>query len=186
MAAPDSPKSSFSNGRRWLNWLNTLLAAAAVLAMVVMANYLADGHSRRFLLDRNSPLKLSAQTLHVLDNLTNDVTVTLFFDPHGPNEDIYMLASALLTEYQLACPRHLHVKTLDYSRNVGDAKEFLDTHHLGGEHDRDFVLVECGSYTKTAQAKELANFDLDSALSGKSKFVRRSAFLGELFHGRYL
>jgi hypothetical protein len=38
MPAPDSPPQSFSNGRRWLNWLNTFLAAAAVLAMAALAH----------------------------------------------------------------------------------------------------------------------------------------------------
>jgi len=181
MSAPDSPKQSFSLSRRWLNWLNTLLAVAAVLALVVMANYLADGHFKRFQMDRDSAFKLSGQTLRVLDSLTNDVNVTLFFEPHGANEEIYGLASGLLGEYQQACPRHLRVKTLDYDRKVGEAKEFLATNSLNGLKEKDFVLFESGRHTKLVYAKDLADYDFSDLISGRSKYVRRSAFLGELY-----
>jgi hypothetical protein len=181
MPASHRPKYSFSNSRRWLNWLNTLLAVAAALALVVMANYLADGHFKRFQMDRDSSFKLSAQTLHVLDSLTNDVNVTLFFEPHGANEEIYGLASGLLAEYEEICPRHVHVKTLDYDRAVGEAKEFLSKHSLAGLTEKDFVLFESGGHTKLVYGKDLADYDFSDLLAGRSKYVRRSAFLGELY-----
>jgi hypothetical protein len=181
MPAPDRPSPGFSNGRRWLNWLNALLAATAVLAMVVMANYLAAGHAKRFQMDRDSAFKLSEQTHRVLDSLTNDVNVTIFFEPHGENEEIYGLASGLLTEYERACPRHIHVQTLDYDRKVGEAKEFLTTNGLSGLKEKDFVLIQSGGYTRTVYAKELADYDFSEMLAGRSRTVRRSAFLGELY-----
>jgi hypothetical protein len=186
MSAPDSPKHSFSNGHRWLNWLNNLLAAAAVLAMAVMADYLAESHFKRFQMDRDSVFKLSAQTLRVLESLTNDVNVTIFFqrpsaNKETANEEIYGLASGLLAEYEQACPRHLHVKTLDYDREAGEAKEFLATHNLNGLKEKDFILFESGGYVKTVYAKELADYDFSAVLAGRSKFVRRSSFLGELY-----
>jgi hypothetical protein len=181
MPAPDRPKQSFSIGRRWLNWLNTFLAVAAVLAMVVMANYLADGHFKRLQMDRDSAFKLSGQTLRVLDSLTNDVNVAIFFEPHGKNEEIYGLASGLLAEYERACPRHIHLRIIDYDRKVGDAKEFLAKHGLNGLKEKDFVLFESGGYTRTVYAKELADYDFSDVLAGRSQHVRRSAFLGELY-----
>ena len=181
MSAPDSPKQSFSNGRRWLNWLNTLLAVAAFLALVVMANYLAGGHFKRLQMDRDSAFKLSEQTLRVLDSLTNDVDVTLFFEPHGANEEIYRLASGLLAEYQQACPRHVRVRTLDYDREVGAAKEFLAKHSLSGLKEKDFVLFESGGHIKLVYGKDLADYDFSELIAGRSQYVRRSAFLGELY-----
>ena len=181
MAAPQPPKHTFSYGRRWLHWLNTALAVAAVLALAGMANYLAAGHFKRFQLDRDSAFKLSAQTLRVLESLTNDVHVTLFFEPHGANEEIYGLASGLLAEYQEACPRHIHVKTLDYDRQVGEAKEFLAKYNLNGLKEKDFVQIESGGHTRLVYGKDLANYDFSDLLAGRSKFVRRSAFLGELY-----
>jgi hypothetical protein len=181
MSAPDRQKYNFSNGRRWLNWLNTLLAVGAALALVIMANYLAEGYFKRIQMDRNSIFKLSRQTRRVLDSLTNDVNVTIFFEPHGANEAIYELVSGLLTEYQQACPRHIHVTTLDYDREVGKAKKFLATNSLNGLKDKDFVLFESGGSTRTAYAKELAKYDFSRLLSGQTREVRRSAFLGELY-----
>ena len=181
MSAPDSPPQSFSNGRRWLNWLNTFLAAGAVMAMAVMVNYLADGHSKRFQLDRDSVFKLSPQTLRILDGLTNDVNITIFFEPHGPDEEIYGLTSALLTEYQDACPRHIHVSTLDYDHEVGAAKEFLAKHSLSGLKEKDFVFFENGAQTKLVYGRDLADYDFGDLMAGRSKYVRRSAFLGELY-----
>jgi hypothetical protein len=181
MSAPDRPPHSFSNGRRWLNWLNTLLGAAAVLAMVVMANYLAEGHYKRYQLDRDSAFRLSPQTLRVLDNLTNDINVTIFFDPRGADEEIYALTSGLLTEYQQACPRYVHVKTLDYDRDVGAAKEFLTKFKLNGAKEKDFVFFEGGGQTKLVYGKDLADYDFSDVMQGRSKYVRRSAFLGELY-----
>jgi hypothetical protein len=182
MAATDSKKPGFSNGRRWLHWLNAFLGTVALLAVIVMVDYLSDGHSWRFQLDRASPLQLSEQTHRVLDSLTNDVNITIFFDPHGPNEDIYSLTTALLTEYEQACPRHVHVKTLDYGKDVGAAKEFLAAHNLAtSQQDKDFIHFECGTASKSVFPTELANYDFSDRLAGRSKFVRRSAFLGELF-----
>jgi hypothetical protein len=158
-----------------------MLAVAAALALVVMVNYLAGGHFKRFQMDRDSAFQLTDQTLHVLDSLTNDVNVTIFFEPHGANEEIYGLVSGLLTEYQEACPRHLHVMTLDYDRKVGEAKEFLSKYNLNGLKERDFVFFESGGHTKLIGAKDLANYDFSDLMAGRSKFVRRSAFLGELY-----
>jgi len=181
MAAPESPNHSFSNGRRWLIWLNTLLGALAALAIVVMLNYLSAGHYFRFQADTDSSLNLSQQSHRVLDSLTNDVNITIFFEPHGDNEEIYGLVTGLLTEYQQASPRRLHVKTLDYNRDVGAAKEFLARYNLTDPKERDFVFFESGGHTKLVNARDLANYDFNDLVAGRSKFVRRSAFLGELY-----
>lgn len=181
MADPESPNSSFSNGRRWLNWLNSLLAALAVLALVVMVNYLAGGHFARFEMDRDSSFKLSDQTINVLNNLTNDVYVTIFFQPHGDNEEMYGLVSGLLTEYEETCPRHIHVRRIDYNRDIGPAKEFLTKYNLADVKAKDFVFFDCGGHTKLINGKDLANYDISDFVAGRSKFIRRSSFLGELY-----
>jgi hypothetical protein len=180
MAAPAKSPRSFSNGRRWLSWLNVLLALLAVLALMVMVNYVSAGHFARVQVDRYSPVRLSEQTRHVLAGLTNDVNITIFFEPHGANEEIYGLTAALLAEYEQAS-RHVHVRTLDYGREVGEAKEFLAKHNLAANPESDFVFFECGAAQKSIGARQLAKYDFSDLLSGKSRFVRRSAFLGEIY-----
>src|SRR5665213_3015347 len=181
MSETAQPKPSFSAGRRWLIWLNTFLAVAAVLALVVMANYLASGYFKRFQIDADSVFKLSPQTLQVLADLTNDVEVTLFFQPDGDNKEIYGLAAGLLKEYQQVNPRHVHVKTLDYTRETGAAKELLSRASLTALTQKDFVLFESGGHNKTVYAKELADYDFSERLAGRSMYVRRSSFRGEMF-----
>jgi len=82
-------QTELSSGQRWLGAWNTILGAVAALALLIMVNYLAAGHYFRLLGSRTSSLKLSRQTLAVLDSLTNDVQVTIFFQPNGDNQEIY-------------------------------------------------------------------------------------------------
>jgi hypothetical protein len=176
----DTSKPSFSGGRRWLGALNTAVSVAAALAVIIMLNYLATGHFRRFQLSRDAAFKLSRSTKTVLESLTNDVQITMFFQPDGDNTEIYGLTSALLNEYQNANPRHVHVTLLDYTRYAGAAKAFLATNNLSGSKRRDFVLIECNGHQKTVDASQMADYDFSDLMSGRSKFVRRNAFRGEL------
>jgi hypothetical protein len=176
-----NPEQSFSRAQRWSIGLNTMLAVFAVLALVVMANYLAAGHFKRFQLSRDAAFKLSEQTIRVIDSLTNNVNITIFFKPAGDNIEIYQLTRSLLTEYQRANPQRIHVSTLDYTRFVGAAKEFLATNNLVGLDKKDFVYIESGGHSKIVQARELAQYDYSDLLAGRSQYVRRSGFKGEMY-----
>ncbi len=59
MPETDTAKPSFSSARRWLGLLNTVLAVAGGLALLVMANYLAAGYFRDFQWSRDAAFKLS-------------------------------------------------------------------------------------------------------------------------------
>lgn len=181
MNSPDDTQTTFSKGRRWLIGINSGLAIVAFLAIVVMANYLASGHFKRMQWGMGTTFKLSPQTDGLLKSLTNNIDVTIFWSPHGDEEDMYSLVAGLLAEYQNANPKHVHVKTLDYSRFPADAKSFLMAHKLSSLTDRDFVLFESNGHTKIHYAKNLAEYDFSAVLAGRSKTVRRSAFRGEMF-----
>jgi hypothetical protein len=176
----DDPKPSFSSGQRWMGATNTALAAVAAFALVVMFNYIASGHFLRWHVARDAAFKLSRQTQAVLESLTNDVQVTIFFQPDGDNEEIYGLTRSLLNEYQNANPRHIHLHLLNYTRFAGEAKELLSKHKLSDLKEKDFVLFECDGHPKVVYARELADYDFSGLLTGRSKMVRRSAFKGEL------
>jgi hypothetical protein len=160
--------------------LNTVLAVSAALALVVMANYLAGGYFKRSYWSRGASFQLSPRSLHVLNSLTNDVSITIFFQPNGDNQEIYGLTTALLAEYQHANPHHIHVKTLDYTRSVGEAKELLSKYSLTGLAEKDFILFESSGRHKTVYARELAEYDFSDLMAQRSKYVRRSAFKGEM------
>jgi hypothetical protein len=172
-------QNSFSWGRRWLLRLNFLLAILSVLAIIVMVNYLAGGYYKRFNIATNSPTQLSPLTTRILETLTNNVAVTIFFDVDNEAE-LYMLSSALLNEYQNANPEHITVKTLDYTRYDAQARALLSRHNLSGAKDRNFVLFECNGHSKILYAKTLADYNINEVLSGKSTNFHRSSFRGEL------
>lgn len=180
MDATQTTQPSFSRGRRWLGVLNAALLAVAVLALVIMANYLAGGWFQRFHWSRDASFQLSSQTRSVLDTLTNDVRITIFFDPRGGNQEVYGLTASLLAEYQNANQRHVHVIPLDYTRLPGDAKELLAKYNLTTSRDKDFVLFDSNGHSKVVAARELADYDPSEILAGKSGFIRRSGFLGEM------
>jgi hypothetical protein len=181
MPPTDTSKPSFSSGRRWAGALNTAVSALAALALLVMLNYLAASHGLRLQWSHDSAVKLSRQTKTVLESLTNVVDVTIFFQADGGNQEIYGLTVALLNEYQHANPSHIHVRPLDYTRFPVPAKELLAKYAFNSVQEKDFVLFECNGHNKIVYAKELADYDFTERLAGRSKYIRKSAFKGELF-----
>lgn len=174
----ESPKPSFSNGRRWLNWFNTILGVIAVVALVAMANYLASGYFKRFQASSRLRQEISPQTTTLLSHLTNQVEVTIFFDQQE-NEQIYSLTLALLKQYSYANP-NIHVQSLDYTRSPGKAASLLSQYKLANLKDKNFVVFDSGGRSKVVYGNELYDYDLNSLMSGESKEVRRDAFKGEL------
>ena len=60
--------------------MNFFFSILAAIALVVMVNYLASGYAKRCEWAANTQAQLSPQTLRVLETLTNDINVTVFFD----------------------------------------------------------------------------------------------------------
>lgn len=170
-------RPSFSRGRRWLIWFNTIVGVGAVLALVAMANYFASGYFKRFQISANSRFEITPQTTALLKRLTNQVDVTIFYDQQK-NEQIYSLVLALLKQYSYANPR-IAVQTLDYKRAAGKAAALLAKYKLGTLRDNNFVLFDCGGKVKVIYGNDLYDYDLNAILSG-SNSVRRNAFKGEL------
>src|SRR3974390_512698 len=80
-ANPTSPPSpSFSPYRRWGIGLNVALVVLAVLAVVVMVNYLSQDYFVRFHWGERTRQPLSPLTVKYLQSLTNQVKVTLYYD----------------------------------------------------------------------------------------------------------
>ena len=71
--------STFDPARPWRLGLNVAVSVAAILALVLMANYLAVRHFQRLDWTAGQTYKLSPLTIHVLRSLTNDIKVTVFF-----------------------------------------------------------------------------------------------------------
>ncbi|MEO6034709.1 MAG: Gldg family protein [Verrucomicrobiota bacterium] len=173
----DAPKPSFSKRRRWLIWFNTVIGVIAVLALVGIANYFASGYFKRFQISAHSHFEITPQTTALLQRMTNQVDVTIFYDQQK-NEEIYSLVLALLKQYSYANP-NIHVQTLDYTRSAGKAAAFLAKYQLGSLKDNNFVVFDSGGRPKVVYGKDLYDYDLNAMLAG-SRSVRRNAFKGEL------
>jgi len=178
MANEISSKPSFSAGRKWSIGFNVVVASMAVLALVVMANYLGVRHYLRFQLSDNAQLKLSPQTMSLLQSLTNQVRVTVCFDAQAESE-LYNLVSALLKEYNYANP-NIVIKTVDPTREPGKAQLLMAQHKLTNLKDKNFVIFDCGDHTRIVNQNELSEYDLQAVISGKSKDFRRIGFKGEM------
>ncbi|MDB6026618.1 MAG: hypothetical protein JWM68_2841 [Verrucomicrobiales bacterium] len=179
MAAKNSTKPSFSAGNRLLNGFNFCLSIIAAVALLVMANYLASGYPKRFEWTNNSRWQLAPQTTRVLETLTNDINVTVFFDAKAEPE-VFGLTTGLLKEYSLRSS-HVKVKIIDYARFPGAAEGFLSKYkHLDSLKDKDFVLFENEGRPKVVFANQLSDYDFKRLMAGETNAIPRIAFKGEL------
>src|SRR3954454_25397066 len=115
MATPPSSQPSFSPRQKWTIALNVALSTTPAFAILVGITYLSSHYEtfhHRFYLSKDTRVQLSPKTLSVLKALTNDVTVTVYYDKE---EQLYTDIMSLLQEYQ-AHSSKLTVKTIDYIR----------------------------------------------------------------------
>ncbi|HSB61759.1 MAG TPA: GldG family protein, partial [Vicinamibacteria bacterium] len=108
-------------GRRQLRYgSNTAVLAAAVLAILVMVNWIASRYTLRLDLTKERKYSLSDQTRKVVQALAQDVKVTHFFvtdaDPGASQR-----ARDRLTEYEALSPR-ITVRHVDVRREPAQAR----------------------------------------------------------------
>lgn len=183
----DAPlKKSFSTWMRWGQTMDVLVRTLLVLAVVVMVNHLGGRWYDRIHLNSHSRQPLSPRTLGLLQSITNQIKVTLYFDRQEP---IYSLATALLDEYHELNPR-IQVATVDYLRDAGAALKLKETYREQGFSNlgtnKDLVIFDCDGRVKVVNAGELAQFitvqDRDADPSGGLfQFKKRVMFYGENF-----
>jgi len=172
----DEPTSrpSFSFGRRFGAGFNVLLGIVAMLAIIVMVNFLAARHPKRFPLSKERQYQLTSATQQVLRSLTNQVKVIIYFDPE---EALYSHVAGLLREYSLRSP-HIVLETVNYALEPGKAELIKVTYKLSPSA-KDLIIFDAGGKPKIVRASDLSNYDMSDVISGKSRDVRRKSFNGE-------
>src|SRR6266404_187946 len=179
--ANDSPhRPSFSPGRKWVIALNVLASCGALLALVLMINYLAGRHFKRYQWMADERYQLSPMTVKMLDALPSQVKVIVFFDPDNP---LFSSVKGLINEYRLTCPK-LDVQFVDYINDPGRAELMKAQYKLSSSTDENFVLFDCNGRVKVVREKELTDYDLSGVLAGREP--RRTAFKGEQFFTSYI
>jgi ABC-2 type transport system permease protein len=179
---PTDPKfqPSFSPGRRWTIGFDVVVRTVLVLAVVVMANYLAARPHLfgRFYLSSQTRIQLSSQTLGILKSLTNHVNVTLYYDKQ---DDFYPDIVALLNEYRSANPC-ISVTTVDYMRDAGEAQKIKEQYNLNSPTDKNLVIFDAGNKrVKIDHGDALTEVKLEQVPNPKEREFRRKpiAFNGE-------
>lgn len=150
MSSNPKPKPSFSAASRWRIGLSLAVRTVLVLAVAVMVNYLAGQFSHRFYLSSQTRIALSSRTLAVLHSLTNQVTLTLYYDTHDQN-NFYPTLVALARAYQAENDR-ITVRTVDYVANPGEAEKVKEEYNLpsaagspGAPPSKDLIIFASGS-----------------------------------------
>jgi hypothetical protein len=177
MEANASIRPSFSARRRWAHWTRVAVGGLSVLALVVMVNYLAQRHPVRWFVSPEAETRLSPQTRAVLETITNEVRVTVFYDREDP---FYPTVTALLREYQLANPR-IQVRSVDYLREAGAAQQVFAEYQLAGATNKNLILFDCQGRVMRVDGRALTQYTFDQVKGGaEPEFVRRPvAFYGE-------
>ncbi len=169
---PTSPRS-FSPRRRRESQAHLALSMAAVLAIVLMANYLAARHYRRLPWTRDARYELSAPTRRVLEAVNTELAVIVLFDRDDP---LFPPVYGLLSEYAYACPK-LKLEHVNYRRDPGRAEPLAARLQLPSS-ETDLVVFELGARSKIVRASELSDYDVGGLFAGE-KEVRRTGFKGE-------
>jgi hypothetical protein len=167
---------SFSRARQWSLSLNTLVAVLAVLALVLMANYLAARHFTRWSWTAGAQAQLSPLSLRVLSGVTNPVRVTLYFDKDDP---LYELCYNLLKTYRYANDQ-IQIDLVHYLNEPGTAQLVKKKYNLS-DTDRDMVIFESPSQSrfKVVYQGDLSEIDIQPLVTGQGKEARRTHFKGE-------
>jgi hypothetical protein len=145
-----------------------------VLALLVMVNYLAARHFKRWSISEKAQTQLSPLTQRVLNAVTNPVRVTLYYDKR---ESLYSLSYNLLKAYRYANPL-IDLQIVDYINEPGAAQVVKLKHKLG-ETDRDLIIFESQDRPKIVYQGELSDVDLQPLMRGESKEIKRTNFKGE-------
>jgi gliding motility-associatede transport system auxiliary component len=175
------PKPSFTPGRKWTVGFDVVVRTLAVLAVLVMANYLAGRYFGRHYLSSQTRVELAPRTVSILEALTNDVKVTLYYDRDDP---LFSSISELLHEYEAINP-HLSVQIVDYTRDAVEAQHVKEAYKLGTpakEDEKNLVIFDCEGRVKIVPGKALAEYTLEQIPDETDRKFRRKlvSFNGEM------
>jgi ABC-type uncharacterized transport system involved in gliding motility auxiliary subunit len=172
---PQNIPPSFSTGRRWFIGFHVLLAVIAMLAILVMVNYLSLRHYTRLNFSDNGQGQLTPTTLQVLKSLTNDVRVIIYYSPEEP---LYPYVRAMLKEYEALSP-HIKLESVNYATEPAKATEIIAQFRLG-QSSKDLVIFAANDKAEFVSQGQLSEMDMSALLKGTGNEVKRKAFLGEL------
>lgn len=112
--------------RAGLHWIELGVVVTLVLGVLVLVNYIAYRHNLRFDLTPQKSYSLSAHTRSVMDSLSDELTVTLFYR-HRERDEMLELA-----ELFSRASDYFHCTFLDLDKNPARAKALGITSYGSG------------------------------------------------------
>jgi len=156
--------------RRRILFGSTLGAASLlVLALVLIVNYLAFRHYKRWDWTRSHLYTLSEKTEKIVRGLDRDVSVIVFMDEQSP---VFEPTKELLARYAAASPK-LKVSYIDPLRNPARAQQLVQQYEV----QRAAVVFESGKDKRVVEASDLADYDYSAMEQGGAPEMK--GFKGE-------
>lgn len=178
MASEPKSKPSFTPRRKWGVGFDVVVRTLVVIAVLVMLNHLAAVFFHRQYLSESTKVELSPRTRGVLQSLTNEVKVTIYFDRE---DEFYPTIASLLREYQAVNPK-VRVETVDYLRDAAEAQRLKKDYGLPEttkDEEKNFVIFACGKTSRVVPGTFLTDTQVEIDQERKRYRRRATAFKGE-------
>lgn len=155
--------------------INVLLQLALLGALLVMVNYLAFKHYKRWDYSSDRKYALADQTRKILATLDKPVRMIVMFSPGAPGSEAYRDVDGLLKEYQYAAHGKVTVEFIDPLRNFTRARDLQAQYKFGAQEN--LVILDYAGRNKFVSGVDMAEYDNSGAMFGQPPRVK--AFKGE-------
>ncbi|HVM59689.1 MAG TPA: GldG family protein [Verrucomicrobiae bacterium] len=155
---PDSRPPTLRH-RRLVIGVNVLVQVLAVLALVVMADWLASRHYLRFDWTQSGYYKLSDKTKQLIGSLKEPIDVVVFLPESGRQEYVQKVLDDvrnLLKEFQYYGKGKLRVEYVDPERDLLRAQQLVRQYNLDSP---DVVIFANGVRHKYIRLDEMVDLD---------------------------
>jgi len=171
-------KPSFSRGRKWTIGFQVGFIIAIIFLIVLTVNYLSGAYFHRFHWSSFAKNQLSSQTVRLVQSLTNQVKVTVYYDRDEP---FFTTIQGLLKEYRYINPR-ITIETVDYLRDAVAAQRIKSQYkQLVFPTSTNLVIFESGGRAIPLDGNALTKYRLEQVPNEKDRVFERKAvaFEGE-------
>lgn len=145
--------------RRLVIGANVLVQIVAVLALVVMVNWLTSRHYLRFDWTKSGYYKLSEKTKQMVGSLKEPLDVVVFLPESGRQEYVQKVLEDvrnLLKEFQFYGKDKLRVEYVDPQRDMARAQQLVTLYNLDSP---DVVIFASGNHHKYVTLDEMVDLD---------------------------
>ncbi|MEI8062629.1 MAG: GldG family protein [Verrucomicrobiota bacterium] len=174
-----------STGRRLVISANVLVQILAVLALVVMANWLVSRHYSRFDWTKSGYYKVSDKTHQALGALKEPVKVIVYLQPSAESdleEKIFQDVRHLLTEFKFYGQDKLQIEYVDPDRDLARAKQVVEKYKFD-VREPALVIFACGTRNKYVGKDELVEMETGMGYGAPPRikaFKAEGAFLSAI------